>query len=80
MYAANGSTIATYDTINIEPDFGLRRQFQWRFIIADVTMPIIGSDFLSFFHLLPDVRKKNLIDGNTRLYTRKPRRKRSRDS
>lgn len=48
-------------------DFGLRRNFSWTFIIADVTKPIIGSDFLKHFHLLPDLKRKALIDGKTDL-------------
>lgn len=67
LYAANGTTIATYGNTNLQPDFGLRRDLQWRFIIADVTYPIIGADFLSFYHLVPDLRKGKLIDGETEL-------------
>lgn len=71
LYAANGSTIRTYGQITLEPDFNLRRKFLWRFIIAEVTQPIIGADFLSYFHLLPDLRRGQLIDGKTGLTTRK---------
>ncbi|KMQ86204.1 pol polyprotein [Lasius niger] len=67
LYAANGSKITTYGYTTMQPNFGLRRDFPWRFIIADVTLPIIGSDFLSHYHLLPDIRKKKLIDGRTGL-------------
>ena len=35
--------------------------FQWPFINTF----IIGSDFLARFNLLPDIRHKRLIDGNT---------------
>jgi len=62
LYAANGSEIKTYGTLTLQPDFGLRRALPWRFIIADITQPIIGSDFLSTYHLLPDIRQKKLID------------------
>jgi hypothetical protein len=30
---------------------GLRRVFTWRFAVADVTHPLIGADFLSYFGL-----------------------------
>lgn len=70
LYAANGSTIATYGYMNLQPDFGLRRAFPWRFIIAEVTQPILGSDFLSYYHLLPDLHKGELLDGNTGLVTK----------
>jgi hypothetical protein len=32
------------------------------FVVADVTGPIIGSDFLSFYNLLVDMRHRRLID------------------
>ncbi|XP_071629524.1 uncharacterized protein [Temnothorax longispinosus] len=67
LFAANGSVIETYGFVTLQPDFGLRRAHQWRFIVADVTVPIIGSDFLSYYHLLPDIRNKKLIDGQTKL-------------
>lgn len=55
LFAANGSTINTYGTVTLQPDFGLRRAYPLRFIIANVTHPIIGSDFLCHYHLLPDI-------------------------
>ena len=67
LYAANGSTIATYGVINLRLDLGLRRVFEWRFVIADVSQPIVGVDFLSFYNLLVDVRQKKLRDGITSL-------------
>ncbi|EFN60762.1 hypothetical protein EAG_11057, partial [Camponotus floridanus] len=66
-----GTIIRTFGQITLEPNFGLRRTFLWRFIIADVTQPLIGADFLSFYHLLPDLQKGRLIDGKTGLYTQK---------
>ncbi|KAM0726709.1 Retrovirus-related Pol polyprotein from transposon 297 [Formica fusca] len=73
LYAANGSVIRTYGQITLEPDFDLRRKFLWRFVIAEVTQPIIGADFLSYFHLIPDLREGRLIDGKTGLSSRKSR-------
>ncbi|KMQ83879.1 transposon ty3-g gap-pol polyprotein [Lasius niger] len=71
LYAANGTIIRTYGQITLEPNFGLRRTFLWRFVIADVAQPLIGADFLSYFYLLPDLRKGRLIDGKTGLFTKK---------
>lgn len=71
LYAANNTIIHTYGHITLEPNLGLRRKFLWRFMIADVTQPIIGADFLSYFHLLPDLRKGWLVDGETGLSTKK---------
>ncbi|KMQ85849.1 gag-pol polyprotein [Lasius niger] len=67
LYAANGTRIMTYGAVTLKPDFGLRRSFPWRFIVADVAQPLIGSDFLAHYHLLPDVNKRKLIDGKTGL-------------
>ena len=38
LYAANGSTIATYGWTPINVDFGLHRDFVWRFVVADVQL------------------------------------------
>ncbi|GFX02753.1 retrovirus-related Pol polyprotein from transposon opus [Trichonephila clavipes] len=43
-----------------ELNLGLRRPFIWTFIIADVSSPIIGADFLKHFNLLIDLKKKKV--------------------
>ncbi|VDL45062.1 unnamed protein product [Hymenolepis diminuta] len=63
---ANGSPIKTYGQKSITLDLGLHRTFRWIFIIADVSEPIIGSDFLSHFGLLLNLLKK-LLDHSTSL-------------
>lgn len=70
LYAANGSIIPTYGWTQLHLDLGLRRDFSWRFVVADVTHPIIGVDFLSYYNLLVDIRHKRLIDNVTTLTTR----------
>lgn len=65
LRAANGSNIATYGFLNLDLDFGLRRTFTWRFVVADVTKPIIGVDFLNYYNLVVDCRHKRLIDNLT---------------
>lgn len=67
LSAANGTTIATYGTITLALDFGLRRVFTWRFVVADVSKPIIGVDFLNHYNLLVDIRNQRLLDGLTQL-------------
>ncbi|CAH0555035.1 unnamed protein product [Brassicogethes aeneus] len=54
-------------TLNL--NFVLRRAFVWNFVIADVSVPILGSDFLAHFVLLPDYRNKRLIDSITGIST-----------
>jgi len=46
---------------------GLRRDFKWNFIVADVETAIIGSDFLAHYNLLPDCANNQLVDGTTGL-------------
>jgi hypothetical protein len=67
LFAANGTAVRTYGCTNLRLDFGLRGEFSWRFVVADATGPIIGSEFLSFYDLLVDVRHRRLIDNITTL-------------
>jgi hypothetical protein len=67
LCAANGSTIHTYGWLPLSLNLGLRRDFTWRFVVANVTHPIIGVDFLSHFGLLVDCRNNRLLDGVTTL-------------
>lgn len=52
LFAANGTPIPIYGEKRITVDLGLRRQFTWNFLVADVTRPIIGMDFLRCYGLL----------------------------
>ncbi|XP_025831093.1 uncharacterized protein LOC108740169 [Agrilus planipennis] len=70
LSASNGTPIATYGTINLNLNLGLRRNFPWSFVIADVLKPIIGADFLSHFGLLVDLRNGKLHDQLTNLTTK----------
>lgn len=68
LYAANGSRIATYGTIVLKLNLSLRRDFTWRFVVADVDAPIIGLDFLAYYNLLIDPRHRRIIDATTNLH------------
>lgn len=67
LYAANNTKIKTYGEKIITLNLGLRRSFTWSFLVADVSKPIIGADFLRKFGLLVDLKKKKLIDTTTKL-------------
>lgn len=67
LCAANGTNINTYGYIELNLNLGLRRNFPWRFVVADVTKAIIGVDFLSHYNLIVDIRNKRLIDNTTTL-------------
>ena len=62
LLAANDTTVHTYGCITLHLDFGLQREFSWRFVVADITGPIISLDFLCFYNLLVDIRHRRLID------------------
>lgn len=70
LLAANQSEIKTFGDCVLNLDLGLRREFKWLFVIADVHTPIIGADFLVNFDLLIDLKQKRLIDNKTKLSTR----------
>lgn len=67
LSAANNSAIFTYGMLPTNLNLGLRREFCWRFIVADIAEPIIGADFLGHYHLLPDIKQGRLIDHTTGL-------------
>ncbi|GFX36270.1 retrovirus-related Pol polyprotein from transposon 17.6 [Trichonephila clavipes] len=58
LFVANNTKIPAYGMVRKELNLGLRRPFIWTFIIADVSSPIIGADFLKHFNLLIDLKKK----------------------
>ena len=65
LRAANGTRIATYGTRTLFLDLGLNRTFKWTAIIADVSKPILGADFLRQSDLLIDLTRDRLIDAHT---------------
>ncbi|GBP64684.1 hypothetical protein EVAR_47700_1 [Eumeta japonica] len=69
LSAANGTTINTYGSVNLELNLSLRRAYPWRFVVADFTKPTIGADFLQFYNLMVDIRNRRLIDNTTTLST-----------
>ncbi|XP_045764373.1 uncharacterized protein LOC123869707 [Maniola jurtina] len=67
LVAANNTVIHTYGPRQLHLNLGLRRNYTWNFTVADVSRPIIGVDFLSFYNLLVDCRNQRLIDNVTSL-------------
>ncbi|GFR33410.1 transposon Ty3-G Gag-Pol polyprotein [Trichonephila clavata] len=67
LFAANSSSINVYGQKTLTLNFNLRRDFMWTFLIADVSTPILGADFLHYFELVPDLRHKCLRDTKTKL-------------
>lgn len=67
LVAANNTVIHTYGPVLLNLNLGLRRSYTWNFTVADVSRPIIGVDFLSYYNLLVDCRNQRLIDNVTTL-------------
>ena len=64
LCAANGSPIGTFGTRRTTVSFH-GRTFEWDFVVAAVTVPILGADFLCAHGLLVDVANRRLIDAVT---------------
>lgn len=62
LYAANNTEIQTFGVFTMELNLKLRRTFTWTFVIADVSQPIIGADFLAHYELMVDLSGRKLID------------------
>lgn len=69
LFAANATAIHTYGQQTLTVDLGLRRVFNWDFVVADVKIHIIGADFLAHFGLLIDLKARKLLDQQTTLTT-----------
>ena len=67
LMAANNSTIHTHGNCKRVVDVGLKREYPWTFIVADVQQPVIGADFLIHYNLLVDLRSRCLRDMRTGL-------------
>nr|VZI40072.1 unnamed protein product [Spirometra erinaceieuropaei] len=70
LTAANNSSISTFGQRPITLDLGLRRIFRWVFIIADVSVALIGADFLAHFNLPVDLKNRRLVYCITDLHAR----------
>lgn len=67
LFAANKSPIKTYGEKSLTLNLGLRRPFAWNFVIAEVSQPILGADFLGHHNLIISMRQRKLFDGNTNM-------------
>ena len=67
LQAVNSTSIPTFGTHSLALDLGVRRSFQWLFIITDVKKTILGADFLQHYKLLVDVGNRRIMDTLTQL-------------
>jgi len=64
LVGPNGAAINCWGETTLQLRFS-NRTFQWRFMRAAVTFPILGVDFLRANNLLVDTAGCRLVDGNT---------------
>ncbi|XP_068250669.1 uncharacterized protein [Palaemon carinicauda] len=69
LVAPNRSAIPNHGYEILTLSFGSTKNI-WKFLIADVTLPILGANFLLHFHLLVDVAHWQLV--NTDLHSLTP--------
>ena len=65
LHSASGDEIKTYGHLTLELNIGLNHPILWHFVVADVTQPLIGADFLKDNKLLVDVGNSRLLDSVT---------------
>ena len=64
LLAANGSSIRTFGTRTLSLHFA-SNAYQWDFIVAEVSRPLLGADFLLSNSQLVDLKGKRLMDAAT---------------
>nr|CUU98749.1 hypothetical transcript [Hymenolepis microstoma] len=57
----NGAKFVEYGQKSITLDLGLNGRLTWNFVITNIPIPIIGADFLTYYELLIDLRRRRLI-------------------
>ncbi|KAL7289043.1 hypothetical protein TKK_0016997 [Trichogramma kaykai] len=67
LHAVNGTAFKAFGRRIQTVDFGLRRDFLWEFMRAEVPYPIFGADAIYHFDLLPHLKRIQLIDNTTNL-------------
>jgi cleavage and polyadenylation specificity factor subunit 1 len=61
LFAANGSPIRTFGSRQLTLNLGLKR-CSWSFVLADVSRPLIGANFLRHHGLIVDLPNRRLLD------------------
>ena len=63
LTTANGEKIKCHGQGNLEIGIpSLKRSFSWTFVVADITNPLLGFDFLNEFGLIIDCKNKTIYD------------------
>ena len=67
VYAANQTEIRCYGTQELTLDLGLNKLLKFEFVLADIDINIIGSDFLAEHGLCVDIKNKTIFDNENRI-------------
>lgn len=62
---SKGRDINKYGEKDFILDLGFETALQWNFIIADITEPVIGADFLTYYDIQVDLKRKKLVKNPT---------------
>ena len=66
--SADGAPIRVHGEVKLSFSLpALRRTFNWTFVVADVSQPILGADFIAHHRLLIDLASRTLTDMTTSL-------------
>jgi cleavage and polyadenylation specificity factor subunit 1 len=70
LCAADGRKLEIYGECTLQiTNKKLRRVYSWTFIVANVSQPILGIDFLTDNKLLVDCSSHRLLDSTTKMHT-----------
>lgn len=64
LNTADNTTIPAWGTRDLQLHIG-SQHFKFNFVLAKVSYPILGADFLSHFHLIVDVHRRQVISSKT---------------
>ena len=68
LLSCDGSSVSVFGMVRLHIVIvPLRREFFWNFVVAELSQPILGLDFLSHFSLILDCGRKVLRDSRTGL-------------
>ena len=61
LMAINGTPFPTYGACEMKVSLGLNKKLNWRFTIAEVSIAVIGMDFLNFHKVWIDAGIRKLV-------------------
>lgn len=62
LFAANDTRIRTFGQKQLSLGLGFKNSIAWNFCIAELPHPILGADFLSYFGIQVDIRKRPIFE------------------